>query len=101
MAFAPTRAGISGIYRATLMYLACTHVMLAAITATAASVFTPQTLARKWSKGFAQRIAAGGLDTTSSGDEEGTAVNDTGARFVSLRLSSLTQSRRATVALKG
>ena len=75
--------------------------MLAVIRAMAASMSTPQTLARKRSKGYAPRIAAGGLDTTSSGDEEGTAVNDTGARFVSLRISSLTQSRRATVALKG
>ena len=46
------------------------------------SVSTPQTLARKRSMGYAPRIVAGGLDTTSSEDEQGTAVNETGARFV-------------------
>ena len=41
------RAGIAGIYHATLVYLACTHVMLAAIQAMTARATTPQTLARK------------------------------------------------------
>ena len=98
-----SRLGNAGIYRATLMYLACTHVMLAAIRAMAASVSTLQTLARKRSKGRAPRIVAGGLDTTLSEDEQGTVLNETGAplaRVVSRRISSLTQSRRAPVALK-
>ena len=43
------RAGIEGIYHATLMYLTCTDVMLAAISAMAARASTPQTLARKQS----------------------------------------------------
>ena len=72
------RAGTAGIYRATLMSLACTHVMLAAIQAMAAKVSTPQTLARKRSKCYVHRIAAGGLDTTSSEDEEETILNETG-----------------------
>ena len=63
------RAGNAGIYRVALMYLASLHVLLAAIRAMAASVSTPQTLALKWSKGYAQRIVVGGLDTTSSEDE--------------------------------
>ena len=68
-----SRAGTAGIYRAALMYLVCTHVLLSAVRAMAASISTPQTLARKRSKGYALRIVAGGLDTTSSEDEEGTA----------------------------
>ena len=40
---------------------------------------TPQTLARKRSKGYAKRIVAGGLDATSSEDEEVTVLNETGA----------------------
>ena len=75
------RTGIAGICRASLMYLACTRVLLAAIRAISASVSTSQTLARKRSKGYAPRIVAGGLDTTSSEDEqlEGTVLNETGA----------------------
>ena len=46
----PQRAGIEGIYHATLMYLTCTDVRLAAIRAMAARASTPQTLARKRSK---------------------------------------------------
>ena len=75
--------------------------MLAVISAIAASVSTLQTLARKRSRGYAPHIVAGGLDTTSSEDEQGIVVNETGARFVSRLISSLTQSRSATVALKG
>ena len=52
------RAGLAGIYHATLMYLTCTDVMLAAIRDMAARArsSTPQTLARKRSKGYSPRI---------------------------------------------
>ena len=75
------RLGNAGICRATLMYLACTHVMLAAIRAMAASesVSTPQTLAHKRRKGYAPSIVAGGPDTTSSEDGQGTILDETGA----------------------
>ena len=39
-----SRAGLAGVYHATLMYLACTHVMLEAIRAMAARASTPQGL---------------------------------------------------------
>ena len=74
-----SRAGLAGVYHATLMYLACTHVMLAAIQAMAARASTPQTFARKRSKGYALRIVAGGLYDTSSEDEEVIVQNETGA----------------------
>ena len=73
------RLGNAGIYRATLLHLAFTHVMLAAIRAMAPSVSTPQTHARKRSKGRAPRIVAGGLDTTLSEVEQGIVLNETGA----------------------
>ena len=72
------RAGTAGIYRATLMYLACTHVMRAAIRAMAASASTPQTLARKRSKGYAPRTVAARPSATSSDDEQVTVLNETG-----------------------
>ena len=64
------------------MYLTCTDVMLAAIRAMAARATTPQTLARKRSKGYAPRIVAAGTYATTSDDEEvinETGVNETGA----------------------
>ena len=93
------RVDIAGIYRATLKFLTCSHVILTVIRAMAASVSTPQTLARKWSKGYAPRIVAGRPDTTTSEDEHGTAVNETGACFVPRSISSMMHSRRAKVAL--
>ncbi len=45
----------------------------------AARVSTPQTLACKQSKGFAPRLVAISVDTTSSDEEQGTIQNDTGA----------------------
>ena len=75
------RVGNAGIYRAALMYLACTHVFLrlAAIRAMAASVSTSQTLELKQSKGYAPRIIAGCMNTTSNEDEQGTVPNETAA----------------------
>ena len=73
------RLGNTGICRATLMYLACTHVLLAAIRAMAESVSTPQTIARKLSKGYVPRIVADGQDTTSSEEEQGAVLNETGS----------------------
>ena len=46
------RAGIEGIYHAAFMYLTCIDVMLAAIRDMVARASTPQTLARKKSKGY-------------------------------------------------
>ena len=76
------RAEIEGIYHATLMYLTCTDVMLEAIrdmTAPASTLQTPQTLARKRSKGYAPRIVATGTYSTTSDDEEVTVLNEKGA----------------------
>ena len=76
------RAGLAGIYHATLVYLTCTDALLAAIRAMAAQVSTPQTLARKRSKGcavYAPRTVAAGPSATSSDDEEVTVLNETGA----------------------
>ena len=61
------------------MYLTCTDVMLAAIRAMAARASTPQTLARKRSKGYAPRIVAAGTYATTSDDEEVTVINETDA----------------------
>ena len=80
------RAGLAGIYHATLMYLTCTDVMLAAIRdmAARARASTPQTLASKQSKGSckqaeqAPRIVAAGTHATSSEDEDVTVLNETG-----------------------
>ena len=75
------RAGLAGIYHATLMYLTCTDVMLAAIRdmAARARASTPQTLARKRSKGYALRTVAARPSATSSYDEDVTVLNETGA----------------------
>ena len=77
------RVGIAGTYHAAHMYVTCTDVMLAAIRDMAARArsSTPQTLARKWSKGYAPRIVAAGTYATSSEDklEEVTVLNETGA----------------------
>ena len=74
------RAGIAGIYQAILMNLTCTDVMLAAIRdAARARASTPQTLARKRSKGYAPRTVAARPSATSSNDEEVTVLNKTGA----------------------
>ncbi len=57
-------------------HLAITYAYLAAIRA----MTTPQTLARKGSKGYAPRIVAGGIDTSSSQGEEQLPVrNEKGA----------------------
>ena len=71
--------------------------MLAAIRATAARASTPQTLARKRSKGYAPRILAAGTYATTSDDEEVIVINETGAppAGISLRISPLTMPRRA------
>ena len=75
------RAGLECqcIYHATLMYLTCTDVMLAAIRdmAARARASTPQTLARKRSKGYAPRLVATG--TYSSDYEDVIIVNETGS----------------------
>ena len=91
------RAGIAGIYDAILMYNTCTDVMLAAIRAMAARASTPQTLARKRSKGYAPRIVAAGTYPTTSDDEEVIVINETGAppAGISRRISPLTMPRRA------
>ena len=75
------RAGLAGIYHATHMNLTCTDFMLAAIRdmATRARASTQQTLARKWSKGYALLTVAAGPSATSSDDEEVTVLNETGA----------------------
>ena len=74
------RAGLAGIYHATLMYLTCTDVMLAAIRdmAARARASTPQTLARKRSKGYAPRKVAAGTYAKSSEDEDVTILHETG-----------------------
>ncbi len=64
------RLGIECIHAVTLWYmraqkLAITDKLLAAIRAMA----TPQTLARKGSKGYAPCLVAGGIDNSSSEDE--------------------------------
>ena len=91
------RSGIAGIFHATPMYLTCTDVMLAAIRAMVARASTPQTLARKRSKGYAPHIVAAGTYATTCDDEEVTVINETGAppAGISRRISPLTLSRRA------
>ena len=65
------------------MYNTCTDVMLAAIRdmAARARASTPQTLARKRSKGYAPCIVAAGTYPTTSDDEEleVIVINETGA----------------------
>ena len=77
------RAGLGGICHATLMFpsIPCTDVMLAAIQdmAARARASTRQTLARKRSKGYAQRMVAAGTYATLSEDDEVTVLNETGA----------------------
>jgi hypothetical protein len=80
--------GTAGIYRGALN-LAYTDALLAAIQAMAASVSTLQTLARKRSKGYAQRLVAGGVECTSSEEEYGTVLNETGAQPASSITASL------------
>ena len=90
------RVGIEGISLATLMYVTCTDVVLAAIRAMAARASTPQTLARKRSKGYAPRILAAGTYPTTSDDEKVIVINETGAPPAgnSRRISPLTMPRR-------
>ena len=88
------REGIEGIYDAILMYNTCTDVMLAAIRDMAARASTPQTLARKRSKGYAPRIvAAGTYPTTSDDDDDVIVINETGSppAGISRRISPLKQ----------
>ena len=85
------------------MYLTCTDVMLAAIRAMAARASTPQTLARKRSKGYAPRIVAAGTYPTTSDDEEVIVINETDAppAGISRRMSPLTMTRRAGKGARG
>ena len=53
--------------------------MLAAIRDMAARASTPQTLARKRSKGYAPRIVAARMYATTSDDEDVIFVNEIGA----------------------
>ena len=77
------------------MYNTCTDVMLAAIRAMVARTSTPQTLERKQSKGYAQRLVAAGTYPTTSDDEEVIVINETGAppAGISRRISPRTMSR--------
>jgi hypothetical protein len=51
------------IYIMRALNITFTDALLAAIKAMAPRVYTPQTLARKQSKGYAPRSVAGGVDT--------------------------------------
>ena len=59
------RRGVEGTRCFICAHSAMTEAELAAIRAMAA----PHPLERKWSKGYAQRIVAGGIDSSSSDDE--------------------------------
>ncbi len=74
--------------------LSYTDELLAAIRAIAASVSTLQSLSRKRSKGYAPHLVAGGVDTTSSEEEQGAVLSETGAPTASL-LRRLYYARRA------
>ena len=59
--------------------MVCLHAAIRAMAARA-STSTPQTLARKKSKGYAPRIVAMGYGKYPSDDEEVTVLNKTGVR---------------------
>ncbi len=60
--------------------LAITDALLSAIRAMSTSASIPQILAHKGSEGYAPRLGAGGIDTTSSKDEDlSPALNEEGA----------------------
>ncbi len=100
--------GTTGIHIVCAQTLACTDALLVTIQATAARVSTPQTLARKRSKGYAPRLVVGGVDTTSSDEEQATALNDTGVPSAStitvgslnVTLSTLTKALPARPTVK-
>ena len=75
------QAGIEGIYQAKHMFLhtlmVCLHAAIRAMAARA-STSTPQTLARKKSKGYAPRLVA--IGKYPSDDEAVTVLNKPGVR---------------------
>jgi hypothetical protein len=73
----PAPSPVNCRYIARAQNLAYTDELFAAIRAMAASVSILQTLAHKLSKGYAQHLAAGGANTTSSEEEQGTVLNET------------------------
>ena len=60
--------------------------MIAAIRKMAARASTPQTLARKRSKGYAPRIVAAGTYATTSDDEDVIFVTESGTHTAFLQL---------------